>query len=392
MGAIMIFVFLISFILFVVGCILLIVGILLIALKKNDKKKVFKLISTVLIVCGAICFFPATCTTKSMISLYLENNEETRDNKGPLLLAIDENDFAKVKKLIESGSDINEGRHFVDKSHTPLSYACYLNKNKMAEFLLQNGADPDRNFNWTKQKNYLSATPFMCAAKNRNYKIMELLLDYGADINKGDERDNPLTIALKYGNLRLVDFIYQNGADNNLEHLPYFKSFIYILVHDNPNIELLNYIYANKIDTDINFRYGAGETPLFIDAIDERNPNEFILRLYELGADISLSDKLNLNALYSAGKNNNFEIVKFLVEKGVSIDQVNYRGETPLFYAAVDFCYDEEIEERIKIIEYLIENGADPKVRDEDGRSIVEYCILGDRSEKYLERLREIIK
>lgn len=74
---------------------------------------------------------------------------------------------------------------------------------------------------------------------------------------------------------------------------------------------------------------------------------------------------------------NNYDAVKLLVKKGAKINQKDEKGRTPLMKA----CYTETFEEvprintekQYKIIKYLLENGAVPSEKDNDGKTAYDY-------------------
>ena len=73
------------------------------------------------------------------------------------------------------------------------------------------------------------------------------------------------------------------------------------------------------------------KTPLHIAA--ERNQLDVVKYLIEKGASIDLKDKNNETPLHIAVLNGNLEIVKCLIENGAKIDPKNDKNQTPLFIA-----------------------------------------------------------
>jgi len=125
--------------------------------------------------------------------------------------------------------------------------------------------------------------------------VINLLLEKGADIeNKNENGDNTLHLACCYDNLDVVKFLLEKGA----------------------NIEAKN----NKYGTPLHLACG--------------NDNlEVVKFLLEKGANIESKDKYDYTPLHYASMCN-FEVVKLLVEKGANIVSKNNKDEIPLHLAS----------------------------------------------------------
>lgn len=78
-------------------------------------------------------------------------------------------------------------------------------------------------------------------------------------------------------------------------------------------------------------------------------------------------------AIQAAVARNDLELVKLLVEKGLSVHLPNAKGETPLHTAAT---FDKE-----EIASYLLEQGATAEAVDQEGRTpLYNACFKGNRS------------
>lgn len=92
-----------------------------------------------------------------------------------------------------------------------------------------------------------------------------------------------------------------------------------------------------------------------------------ITKLIENGADVNIKDKLGNNVLHyllntvNEEDNGIFDIVKYLVEKcHINVNAQNNKGETPLFNITSTL---------FKLVEYLINSGADITILDYEGYS-----------------------
>jgi ankyrin repeat protein len=88
------------------------------------------------------------------------------------------NDIEAVKRLLETGADINEPNEVY--GNTPLMLACsYPDRLKLVKFLLTHGADPN-------VRNPVNGETALFSAVSNSKKYVKLLLKHGADIHIQD--------------------------------------------------------------------------------------------------------------------------------------------------------------------------------------------------------------
>ena len=107
--------------------------------------------------------------------------------------------------MLEKGANINAAdRH----GRTALLFAASNGNEKIVELLLEKGADI--------QVAPGNRTLLMIAAGNGNEKMVELFLEKGADVNAVDHRGwTALLFAAKKGNEKIVELLLEKGADVN---------------------------------------------------------------------------------------------------------------------------------------------------------------------------------
>ena len=140
----------------------------------------------------------------------------------------------------------------------------------------------------------LQTTPLINAVENENLDCLKVLLKYKADIEgKGDlcflnrrkpyfhwQLCTPLCVAAAYGNLDILSFLLENGADINA-----------------------------AISTS-----ARGLTPLML-AVQKYHSNA-INYLLEQGADVNLQDKAGYTALHTAAACGNYNALRSLIYYG----------------------------------------------------------------------------
>ena len=133
-----------------------------------------------------------------------------------LYVAASKNQLGKINFLLANGADVNIKN---ERGATPLNAACDKNALAAVQLLIDQGADVNTRTN-------RGSTPLVCAATgkgctlintsafNTSYdftNVAEILLDNGADVNLL----NPLLIAARTGNQKMVQLLLAKGANIN---------------------------------------------------------------------------------------------------------------------------------------------------------------------------------
>ena len=90
--------------------------------------------------------------------------------------------------------------------------------------------------------------------------------------------------------------------------------------------------------------------------------------LIEAGASATVSESSGINLLHWAAMTNHPEVIPVLVEAGASVNATDEFNYTPLMYAATIDFGDAEV------LKALLKAGADPKIRNDKGRTALEQA------------------
>lgn len=129
-----------------------------------------------------------------------------------LYVAASKNQLGKISFLLNKGANVNFKN---ERGATPLNVACDRNALDAVQLLIDEGADVNTRTN-------RGNTPLSCAASGKGCTIVvnttydftnvaEILLDNGADVNLL----NPLLIAARAGNVKMVQLLLAKGANIN---------------------------------------------------------------------------------------------------------------------------------------------------------------------------------
>lgn len=124
----------------------------------------------------------------------------------PMVQAAASGNLEQVAALAEAGQSLNT----LTEQGSPLMAAVRAGRDRIAWYLLSEGADPDLAPPG-------EATPLMVAAGDGRRRLVQLLLSAGADVNAVDGQGyTPVIRAAEQGNLSVVKVLLAAGANVNV--------------------------------------------------------------------------------------------------------------------------------------------------------------------------------
>ncbi|KAI4124244.1 MAG: hypothetical protein LQ338_004901 [Usnochroma carphineum] len=252
----------------------------------------------------------------------------------------------------------------------------------LRRLLQQNRVDIDR-------KTYYDHSALHLAAMNDEVVSIEILLEYGADIEcLGEYKKTPLLSAIEWHSIKAAWLLVERGAYamavDEFKDEPFARvswaspiPFLLLLLNYGAEVNARTYddgtqlmLRAMEDDVEtarwllekgaaVDLRDDVGRTALFHAA--KRASVDMVGLLLGHGADSSISDRDGNTILHAACNGGKVAVLRQFLNLGIDIDATNYRGQTPLHIAA--------LEEHSECLELLLANNADVDKKDDDGRT-----------------------
>ncbi|MDE6730708.1 MAG: ankyrin repeat domain-containing protein [Oscillospiraceae bacterium] len=197
--------------------------------------------------------------------------------------------------------------------------------------------------------------PLQFACETGNYEIVQILIDYGADVNCVDPtiHSTPLIMALSSMNqnrFEIANLLMESGAD----------------------------VIVNADDHGENAL--AAATCLSLNANDLEE--EASLVMFDKIVEVYIANNINIkevscncyNVYFFASKEGNLKVIEYLLEHDIfEIDETSENGGTALMQAVKS--------NRETIVQFLMEQGADPYIVDDSGNLAYDYAIQNGNQE-----------
>ncbi|MEI0608811.1 ankyrin repeat domain-containing protein [Brachyspira pilosicoli] len=335
------------------------------------------------------------------------------DNRGntPLHWASMKDRADTVSLLIENGADI-EAKDI--DNWTALHYAAAFASLQTVEALVDNGADKnsltkDGNIpvNYAKDetiKTYLSGgkigredteevveeetteTEETTENTETSETITEDELNNELDTTQNgsivdptvvdlDPKQLELLIAVKNNDIIAVNALLKENVNPNFVDEEGYSPLHRAVLND--NLDVVNVLLSYKdIDTEIKLPYEAsvddwylgGATPLLVASYTGNA--DIVNALIEAGSDIRAKDDIDgATTIHIASANGNNEVINILLNKdNTLINEADSMKDTPLHWAS--------IKNQTDTISLLLANGADTKLTNSDGNTVLHYAAM----------------
>lgn len=300
-------------------------------------------------------------------------------------------DNETIKFLIaQDGNSVNKNTH---DERIYAHWAAYKSNAELLEYLMKEGSNPKAldHFNH-------SIINFAAVTAVNDPKIYDIAEKYGVDFKTPNKRGaNVLLSAL--GNMKddtkLLGYLLSKGLTLDAKDNDGNNAYVYAV--QSGNIDLLKHLEDKGLST-------TNSQAVFFAARPGRGKNasfDVFNYLAEKQFNFNAKDDEGRSVIqYLAGNEKNVEIVKFLMNKGISTTEIDHEGNTPLMSAVFRGGLNmvktlqptkEEINHKNKkgetaflraaklgkpdVLAYLIKNGANTSITNKTGENAYFYLI-----------------
>lgn len=281
---------------------------------------------------------------------------------------LENTDNATIKHLLtKKGNAVDKITH---DGRTYIFWAAYRNNLEIMEYLVANGARAD-----VKDSHGYNVINFAARGGQTNTALYDFLLKHDADImdTTNNGANALLLVAPSVTDFKTFDYFSNKGLDLNSTDNDGNGLFDYtarggdIAILKKLKAKGLPYNTLNKLEGNAILMASKG-----ID--NPKNGLATFIYLESLGIEPNITDKEGLNPLHAiAYKNNDIDLFKYFIDKGVAVNQKDKGGDTPFMNAANS--------NNLEIVKFLIDYVTDINTTNEHGRSALAMAVNKNNTE-----------
>lgn len=304
---------------------------------------------------------------------------KSKEGMTPILVAAHDGENEEVARLIEAGADVNQTSKY---GWTPLIFAAREGHAEVVELLLENGADTDiktekvpSGFMATRG-GYFPTTALAESIRNNHMEIAYKLIEEGAEIDS-------LSVALagKVGETTLLSMMLEKGADFNRYSGNEFHPSAITESAQTGNLDVVKWLHEQGAEINI----VSGRSLPLRSAVQSKEP-AVVSYLVEHGADPTLSfgdDGYFHNTILGTAfflepetqeeSDRIFKIINLLIEHGADVSRKNSSGETFLDRELVKQSNKEKHREKYGDAAIHPDNAEEVKIQDAHDLKLIEF-------------------
>ena len=324
---------------------------------------------------GRIPLMIATARGYIKVAMYLiDHGAEVHDRTAALHNAVhcsctDPSSCEILSCMIENGGDVN-AKTFGNR--TPLMTAAEKGQIKVVTYLIEHGV---RSTNSTtsdyvnlRDDNGQTALhhavqcfdPVSC-------EILSCLIEHGGDVNSTYDNCTPLMIAAERGQMKLVTFLIEHGANLDRRDKDDQTALHYAVCGSDVSCEILSYLIEHGAEINAFTRHDNCTPLMFACKYGHLNA---VSSLIEHGAKVNLQDAIGNTAVHYAlsCSNGSPEVLSRLMRDRAAVNSACTRDNgTPLMIAC-EYGH-------MNAVTFLIEHGANMDLQDKNGDTALHYAV-----------------
>ena len=311
------------------------------------------------------------------------NAQDENGNTALMFLSLskyiyDINTINSAKLLIKSGADVNLKNN---GGMTALMNASAVGSDELVELLINAGARVNEVDNdgrtaifyacrgYDVCSFYINYNSFYGYSFSESVEVVKFLIDNGADVNLKNNGGMTALMSASDVSHELIELLIKSGARVN-EVDDNGKSALMYAIISSSDIEVVKFLIDNGAN--VNLKSNDGETALMNAYI--RGNKELVELLINSGADVNLidfnlKDNYGRTKLMEASKIGNKEAVELLINAGARVNEIDNDGNTALFYACRLRDYTIFDKKCLKLVKFLIDNGANVNIKNNVGQT-----------------------
>ncbi|MDR2642497.1 MAG: ankyrin repeat domain-containing protein [Planctomycetaceae bacterium] len=313
--------------------------------------------------------------------------------------------FETMKFLIERGANVND--RLPPFQQTPLLFVLSrgIPDFEIVKYLVDKGADTHaedkRGFGALHTAIMLRTYYKMQTADNYDLVIIDIvkyLVEHEADVNLPDNIDSarPIHLAALMGAEQIVRYLAEQKVKLNVK-TPSGATPLHYALRGFAKIDLVKFLVQNGCS--VNDKNSDGKTPLHEAVANKQISLDIVKYLCEdAHAEINVKDKKNNTPLLSAVRYpRKFEIIKYLIERGVDIHAVDIDGRNAIHYLTtahylpepsplIQHYYNKpptnepmNLKSMDNLISIFIDNGVNINCKDKRGKTPL-HCAVDPNS------------
>jgi ankyrin repeat protein len=284
-------------------------------------------------------------------------NTPNAKNETPLILSSYRNNLPVIKILLAHNAVVD----CIDNhGYTPLNVAIRLVDNySLVKLLLSHKPNLE-----LKREHGDTAFWIAITQQSKNYEIISLLIEAGANINVQDYLGSALDYAIKTDELELAEFLLANGINPELQEENSWQKYGLALAVKESKPKFI----------DLLIKYGAKKTPKVLMAAIEKNDMSLLSLLAKNNPHLDDGDaQKDDNLFVKAVKEKKLNVMQLLKEAGANINiksNFGYYGTRSALHYAV-------LQDQNDLLLFLLKLGCDTKATDTDHQQTPLHLAVG---------------